>query len=170
MNKINYNNNLHIIIANLEDINSIIELLEKRCIWMENNNIDQWKCNSYTLTFNQNYFKEQINQKRVYVAKINNTVCGVFLLKYEDPKFWNTYDNAIYIHHLATDINYKGLGKLMINKIKEIALKKGISYIRIDCVSKNKKLNDYYNSLGFILKGSGVINNYNYNLRELKLL
>lgn len=47
--------NLRIELAKLK-VNPIINILENRCIWMEENNIKQWKSNSYTLSFNNEYF------------------------------------------------------------------------------------------------------------------
>lgn len=160
--------NITIYLAIKKDIRDILNILEQRCIWMEEKNIEQWESNSYTVTFNYKYFKNEIENNNVYVAKIDNKVRGVFLLR-EYDKFWKDSKNSFYIHHLATDINYPGLGKIMINKIKEIASQNNKLYVRLDCVKENKKLNKYYEKLGFVLKKSGIINSYNYNLRELKI-
>ena len=155
-------------LAKLKDINPILNILEKRCIWMEKNNIKQWKSNSYTSSFNYNYFSREIKKKTLYIARINTKVGGLFLIKEED-KLWEDSESAFYIHHLATDINYKGLGKIIIEYIKYIALRCNKSYIRLDCVKDNKKLNNYYKKLRFYLKGNGKIRDYKYSLRELRL-
>lgn len=160
--------NVKIEFANFDDINDILKILEQRCLWMEKNNIKQWESNSYTVTFDYKYFEEQIKHNKVYVAKIDKVVCGLFLLSDID-NLWSDSVDSLYIHHLATDMNYSGLGKIMIDKIKQIALQNNKSYIRLDCVRENKKLNKYYEKLGFVLKKSGIIGSYNYNLRELKL-
>lgn len=160
--------NFIIKLANFNNINDILNILEQRCIWMEKSNINQWKPNSYTITFNKHYFKEQINNKKIYIAILNQKVCGVFLLDNFD-KLWNNSEPALYIHHLATDIHFKGLGRIIIEYIKLIASQQNKNYIRLDCVSDNKKLNAYYEKLGFNLVETGTIKTYNYNLRELKL-
>lgn len=155
-------------LANLKDIKSIINILENRCVWMERNNIRQWKSNSYTVSFNVDYFKEEIEKKRVYVARVNRKVCGIFLLR-DNDSLWQDFENAFYIHHLATDMDYNGLGRIMIEYIKYIALNHNKTFIRLDCVKDNEKLNKYYEKLGFALKLSGTIRTYEYNLRELKI-
>lgn len=160
--------NLRIELAKLKDINHIINILENRCIWMERNNIKQWESNSYTLSFNNDYFKKEIEKKTLYVARINIKICGVFLIR-DDDKLWEDYKSALYIHHLATDINYKGLGRVMIEYIKYIAIRYNKRYIRLDCVKNNERLNNYYQKLGFNLKETGIIRDYEYNLRELCL-
>lgn len=159
---------LRIELAVLKDVECILNILEKRCVWMEMNNIEQWQSNSYTISFNEGYFNKEVKKKRVYVAKINNKVGGVFLLRDNDV-LWKDSERAFYIHHLATDINYKGLGKIIIEYIKYLALKQNKTYIRLDCVKNNEKLNNYYEKLGFILRQSGRIRNYEYNLREFRI-
>ena len=83
-------------------------------------------------------------------------------------------DDVVYIHHLATDINYKGLGSHMLNQIKEIALKEGKKSIRLDNINTNEKLNEYYEKNGF--KQIGVIEAKQYDgqnfgiLREYKIV
>lgn len=160
--------NLIIELAKLKDISHIINILENRCIWMERNNIKQWESNSYTSIFNYDYFSKEIEKKTLYVARINNKMCGIFLIREKD-KLWEDFKSAFYIHHLATDINYKGLGKVMIEYIKYISLRYNKKYIRLDCVNDNEKLNNYYQKLGFDLKETGIIKDYEYNLRELNL-
>ena len=154
--------------AKSEDIKAILNILEKRCIWMEMNNIEQWRRNSYTLSFNDVYFTKGIEKNMVFVAKINMKVRGIFLLREDDP-LWDDSEGAFYIHHFATDINYKGLGRIIIEYIKYIALKYNKTYIRLDCVKNNEKLNNYYEEIGLCLKKSGKIRNYEYNLRELRV-
>lgn len=159
---------LKIELAELKDIKCILNILEERCIWMENNNIEQWESNSYTVSFDEYYFNQEINKKRVYVAKINTKICGIFLLK-DNDSLWKDSENAFYVHHFATDINYKGLGKIIIEYIKYLALRQDKTYIRLDCVKNNEKLNNYYEKLGFILRKSGIRRSYEYNLREFKI-
>ena len=62
-------------------------------------------------------------------------------------------ENIIYIHHLATDINYKGVGKQILKSIKKIAIDMNKKIIRVDNISTNQKLNEYYEKNGFIQVG-----------------
>lgn len=153
--------------AKENEIKDILLILNDRCTWLEKNNIKQWNKDYYLKKYNYDYFLGQINSENdLYIAKINNIVIGVFLLKYKDIDYWNDTEDAIYIHHLATKINRQGLGKIILKYIEEIALEKKLKYIRLDCVSDNLKLNKYYQENGFKLKKNGIDYNYYYNLYE----
>ena len=52
---------------------------------------------------------------------------------------------------------------------KDIAKNNNKEYLRLDCLTKNKKLNDIYEKHGFILKHTGHQDYYSYSLREYSL-
>ena len=52
-----------------------------------------------------------------------------------------------------------------INKAKE----DNKEYLRLDCVAHNKKLNEYYQELGFKYSGVIQIKNWSENLWQIKL-
>ncbi len=106
---------------------------------------------------------------KLLVAKFDNKVCGVMLLKDEDKDYWNTDDHSYYIHHLATDINLKGVGKKLIDYAKEQCRINNKKYLRLDCYQESEFLNNYYQKIGFNKVGSGTEENYSYNLWEMKI-
>ncbi len=66
-------------------------------------------------------------------------------------------EDSIFIHRLALirSESGKGLGKKIINWIDQgIQLPKNKHFLKLDCVSDNKKLNDYYIANGFEYLGS----------------
>ena len=64
-------------------------------------------------------------------------------------QYYEENSDSIHIHHFATDIQYKGVGKEIINKIKEIALSNSKKSIKLDNIGSNKGLNEYYERNGF---------------------
>ena len=151
---------------NLEEFHNIIIY---RCKWLEEKKINQWHPTSYPVRYNINYFREHINN--LYIIKDDKELLGGFLLKDADERYWSDSNdvNAYYIHHLATKPGVKGLGRLLIlfaiNKSKQDKKE----YLRLDCVAHNKKLNEYYQELGFKYSGVIQIKNWSENLWQIKL-
>lgn len=167
MNKIN--NKIEITLANINDLKDIHQILVGRCIWLNDHGIKQWNQNNYPKKYSINYFSEQMKINKLFVAKDNKSVVGVMLLKNEDKTYWQDDKQAYYIHHLATNSNYKGIGIELIKfAIKEAKLNNK-DYLRLDCVKSNLKLNNYYKLLGFKIVGFGKYGSYYYNLLELKI-
>lgn len=92
-------------LAKIEDLDAIHKLIYDRCLWFSKKGVKGWNINFYPEKYNQDYFEEQMKVNQLFVAKSNNKVCGVMLLKEEDKDFWNDDKLCYYIHHLATDIN-----------------------------------------------------------------
>lgn len=158
-------------LAKKEDLNVFHEIIISRCKWLTDKDLNQWKIDSYPVRYNIDYFEEQLYENKLFVAKKEGSVCGGFLLKEHDEKYWSDSNkvNAYYIHHLATKIGEKGLGKIIIEFSKEEAKKNNKDYLRLDCVSHNKKLNEYYQKLGFKYMGCIQIKNGSENLWQIKL-
>lgn len=155
-------------LAEKEDIQAIMHILEERCNWFKENGIDQW-ANNYLEKYNEDYFNDVMKNHKLYVVKQKNKVIGVFLLKENDKIYWNNEDFAYYIHHLATKIGYTGIGTKILNFIEKLAKENSKKYIRLDCKKSNVELNRYYQKQGFIYKGSGE-EPYSHNLWEKEIM
>lgn len=151
-------------LAKEENIKQIRQLILDRCLWFKENSIAQWT-EEYFNEYNVEYFRELIKENRVYVIKDNDKVIGTFTLK-ETNKYWQDDGLAMYIRHLVTSLEYRGIGKLLIDFALEEVRKHGKKFLRLDCFTSNKVLNEYYNKLGFICFGSGYDSDedYYYNL------
>ena len=150
--------------AELEDLKDINNILNERCNWIKEKGINQWSEN-YTKKYNEEYFKTQMQENYLYVAKESDDTVGVMLLKKEDPVYWKNDDGkGLYLHHLATKIGHTGLGKQMAHFAKEETLAHGKEWLRLDCSTDNQGLNDYYKKHGFSNVGNGHIEGYNFNL------
>ncbi len=157
-------------LAKIEDLEAIHKIIYDRCLWFQEKNVKGWNINFYPEKYNKDYFKEQMRINQLFVAKSNNKVCGVMLLKDEDRDFWNDNKYCYYIHHLATDIKIKGIGNLLLNYAIEQCKKDNKDYLRLDCYKTSVFLNEYYKKVGFNKVGSGNLKSYKYNLWELKII
>ncbi len=143
--------------ATYSDVNQIYNIIQSRCKWLDENNIEQW---NVTRTYKLEYFLDKIKDERIYVATYQNKVIGLFM--FQLSTHYGEYDeNIAYIHHLATDMQYKGVGKIIFSKIIEIAKLHSRKYIRLDNIASNTKLNEYYEKNGF--KQIGLIEPENYD-------
>ena len=153
-------------LAKIEDLDTIHKLIYDRCLWFSEKGVKGWNIDFYPNKYNQDYFKEQMNINKLFVVKDENKICGVMLLKEEDSDYWKDNLSSYYIHHLATDINKKGIGKLLINFAIEQCKKDNKSRLRLDCYKTSFFLNDYYKKLGFKNVGNGIQGDYEFNLWE----
>lgn len=155
--------------AKIEDLDSILKLIYDRCLWFSEKGVKGWNVDFYPNKYDKNYFIEQMKINKLFVAKFDNKVCGVMLLKGEDKDYWNKNDSSYYIHHLATDINLKGVGKALLDYAKEQCRLNNKKHLRLDCYQESEFLNKYYEKIGFHNVGNGTEENYNYNLWEMKI-
>ena len=131
--------------AEPSDVNHIYNIIQNRCRWLDENDIEQW---NVTRTYKQDYYLEKVKDEKLYVALYNNKIIGLFM--FQPNTHYAEYDeNIAYVHHLATDKQYKGAGKIIISKIKELAKLHSKRFIRLDNIASNAKLNEYYEKNGF---------------------
>lgn len=152
--------------ATKKDIDDCMKIIKEKSKWLKDKGINQW-----TSFFNRDssYFMEKVQKEILYVVIIENNICATFVLQ-ENDKYWEDDKKAFYIHHLAVKSGYKGLGRYIIEQIKLIAKNAKKEYIRLDNVADNKKLNEYYDSLGFVIKKQINDDMYNCVLREVSVI
>ncbi|MCM3708506.1 MULTISPECIES: GNAT family N-acetyltransferase [Cytobacillus] len=136
---------------------TIINMLKQIAQWMKDHDIYQWR---FLLDGGDDEEIEQaiINQETYIVLKDKDIVATFSLLSKQsewDRHIWGI-DNApdsLYLHRLAIIPLYmkKGLGKVILDWIQENANEK--YYLKLDCVTDNIKLNNFYKRNGFELIG-----------------
>ncbi len=138
--------NFEVKVATIDDCNTIMKLIDDAAIWMVDKGITcQWTPgHAYD---DRPYFEEMIATNLFYIVEIDKKAVGTFLIRWTDEEIWGEDDGkAGYIHHLAIHRDYgsMGLGNDIINWSQQLMIKNNKKYIRLDCVAKNKKLNQYY--------------------------
>jgi hypothetical protein len=154
-------------LANISDIDSILELYSERMQWFKDNKIKQW--NKYLTNHPKSEFEEAINNKNYYIIKNNEEIIGGFELSTNSKDWKDDITPAYYIYKVVTKVGYKNIGDFIFEKCKEMAKSNGKKYLRLDCLKSNEKLNDIYESHNFKLIRYGNNDRYSYSLRELKI-
>ena len=154
-------------LANIEDIDSILDLYSDRIKWFKDNNIKQW--NRYLENHPKEEFMEAIENKNYYIVKQGNELVAGFELTTNSKEWNDDITLAYYIYKVVTKVGHKNIGKILINKCKEIAKSDGKKYLRLECLKSNKKLNDIYEGHNFKLIRYGENERYSFSLMELKI-
>ena len=156
--------------AKKEEVHQMFHLILERMKWMEEKGIVQWIIGEYEEIYPEAYYEEEREKGHLYVLQDIQTkeiVCGAVLLS-EDSR-WNDQKRAIYIHNFASQIDAKGVGKIFIQYVEELAKEKNKEYVRLDCAKTNQALSSYYEKQGYISVGECQEGMYQGILREKKI-
>jgi GNAT superfamily N-acetyltransferase len=108
-----------------------------------------------------------------YVGFCENEPVGVLRLTLEDPLFWPEAlpGEAAYVHRLAVRRAWSGgeTSRALLAWAGEEALRRGCSYLRLDCVASRPKLRSLYERFGFGYHGDRVVGPYHVARYELSL-
>ncbi|MEH7072660.1 GNAT family N-acetyltransferase [Neobacillus drentensis] len=143
--------------ARSEEIEPIRKLLKENAVWLQSKGINQW---SYLLDGGEyDPIHRAILIEETYVLEIDNKVMGTFTASLKqndwDIEIWGkSIEPSVYIHRLAIGLNAKGngLGWEALQWTENYFANR-VSYLRLDCVAHNQKLNEFYQNCGFTLVG-----------------
>jgi ribosomal protein S18 acetylase RimI-like enzyme len=140
--------------ATVNDLDAILKITKSCAKKLVSKNIFQW--NEYYP--NRNVFENDLYNKWLYVTVKENKVIGSICVsdliddEYATVK-WLTpnNNNNIYIHRLAVDPDYQGVGyaQKMMSFAEEFAKKNKYKSIRLDTFSKNMKNQKFYKQRGY---------------------
>jgi len=159
--------------AETNETNIAFDLLKLAAQTLAEKNINQW---SYWV----NPPKDKIewikdgffNHEFFFIENDNKEIMGMFRLLDDDPIYWGEMnDKAKYLHSLIIHNKFSNnkIGKRVIDRVSEEALKNGIHYLRLDCEATNRKLCEYYENQGFIKVNQKTLPYSTYNLYQKRL-
>lgn len=152
--------------ARPEDMECIFELIDARIQWLEDRGIDQWDRQIYWEVYPRQYYEDARRHHRLFVLRdCHDAVVGAVVSSDSDQR-WEADQPARYLHNLVTASTAKGAGRAILRSCEEIARMQGCCRLRLDCVRSNEKLNQYYETQGFIWVGSCDDGAYQGNKRE----
>ena len=139
--------------ATVDDLDAILKITKSCAKKLVSKNIFQW--NEYYP--NRNVFENDLYNKWLYVTvkenKVIGSVCVSDLIddEYATVKWLTPNNNNIYIHRLAVDPDYQGVGyaQKMMSFAEEFAKKNKYRSIRLDTFSKNMKNQKFYKQRGY---------------------
>lgn len=152
--------------AKLTDLNEILSMYKERSQWFKEKGIDQWR--KYLINHPKEEFVDAIKKGNYYILKKENQIIAGFEIS-TYSSFWNdSLSKAYYIYKIVVKVGNKNIGKYIFNIAKTIAKENKKEYLRLECKTSNKKLNDIYMKHGFEFIRSGQ-DYYDYTLREYKI-
>jgi len=163
---------MEIRLADLEDVDGILDLIRQRIGWMDEKGLEQWNKTEYLSVYPRSYFEEIIRRGDVFVASENGTVVGAAALFPQDPR-WSAEENrdtsALYVHHLVSDLRTPGVGRRLLAFAEGYARARSIQALRLDSAEGNAALESYYAALGYTALGTCVDGPYVGIKREKRL-
>lgn len=142
---------MKIIQSTLQDIDAIFELYDAGTAYQKKLGIQNWQ--GFERTMVENTIEEGVQWQIV----IDDELACVFTLALNDPLIWEEKDEdpAVYIHRIATNPKFRGrhFVKDIVTWVSVYASENHKSYVRMDTLSGNDKLNAYYVSCGFSYLG-----------------
>lgn len=137
--------------AKMDDLAQLKVVYEKIIEEMNCNNIEIWD-EIYPCEF----FKKDIENKRLYLLEQNNTIVTAFALcesnaGAEHLKWEKEEAEVLYIDRLGVNVDYlkQGIGGIMLEKAVELAKENGVEYLRLFVVDINQPAINLYIKNGF---------------------
>ncbi|MEM5421210.1 GNAT family N-acetyltransferase [Paraburkholderia ferrariae] len=140
--------------ATAEDVAVLTQIRNEACTWKIAHRDYAWGKEGDGVS--EQWMRNTVAQKEVYVAELDGTPAGMFALDLDDEQRWGRQEPiAGYVHGLSVraGFNGRGLGGFMLDccAIRVSGLSR--RYVRLDCPAHNAKLCAWYESLGFIRTG-----------------
>lgn len=147
---------MHLRLADINDIPAILALISQVVPLMNASGNYQWDTN-YP---NEAVFRKDIEAMKLWVATSNEQLLGLSAITIDqDPEYaevgWDLNETAIVTHRLAVkpDSRGQGVGKALLLKAEEEAVRRGIGVLRVDTNSMNRVTQNLFPKLGYRFAG-----------------
>lgn len=145
-------------LANINDLEKIVLLVQHAIRNMEKNNIDQWD-ELYPV---REDFENDIINGDLYVGIIDSEIAAVFALNQESDEdykkgAWVYPERSYYVlHRLCVNplFQNRGVATKTMKYIEEMLRHKGIQAVRLDVFSKNPYSQRLYARAGYVRTGT----------------
>ncbi|WP_338778317.1 GNAT family N-acetyltransferase [Metabacillus sp. FJAT-52054] len=147
-------------LAEPADTQTIALLLKEAAAWLKEKGSAQW---SELLENGElDGLAASIKMGEVFLFEKGGLVAGMVMLLPQpgdwDRRLWGDEKQSlsIYLHKLVTAKSFKGsgLGRKILTWAEQGIEYNGRDRIRLDCIESNPSLNIFYQSAGYLLKGS----------------
>ncbi|WP_369261114.1 GNAT family N-acetyltransferase [Streptomyces sp. R35] len=138
--------------ATENDLPTLVRLRDEAARWQLAHGIDQWKPGQ----LGEPHFRTRLAEGEVWLALQGDQIAGAWELWWDDPAAWGPQPpTAAYIHRLMTDrrVAPPGTGRLMLTEAERRIAASGRTLSRLDCLSSNPRLREYYQAAGYTVVG-----------------
>ena len=155
-----------------EETADVFRLIMDRVRWMDEVGIRQWNVTHYDECYPPAYYEAARRRGDLFVMTDGAEILACAVLKQEDdrwPEEMQRAHPAFYLHHFATRLGEKGVGRIFLAMAEDYALRQGKTHFRLESADDNPVLTAYYDSCGYHPVGTCVDGLYTGILREKKL-
>jgi GNAT superfamily N-acetyltransferase len=152
------------------DLDEVINMFQAAAKKISRLQIDHWQYWKNPPSDKVQWVKEGLaNQEYHYVKNNEGDTVGMLRILDEDLMYWGAQqEKAKYVHSLVVKEAYNGqdLGQQILKQVADLARLDQCRYLRLDADSKNPKLCQYYENMGFKQVGSTTQRISTYNLYQ----
>ena len=155
--------------ACMEEVPAVFELIMGRVRWMDEKGIRQWNVTNYADCYPLTYYEAARQRGDLFVMAAAGEIIACAVLKQEDdrwPQAMQAAEPAFYLHHFATRVGERGVGRVFLQRAEDYAVQQGKTRMRLDSADDNPVLTAYYTALGYVPVGTCVDGLYTGILRE----
>lgn len=142
---------LRIVAAQAGDLDRYLDLLEDVAGWLDSRGIRQWRPGTFRIS--ADFYAASIARQEVHLAFDGDDLAGTLRVLLHEPIVWPEIvgDDGVYVYNLAVTRAYagRGLGRRLLDWTGERAAALGRTRVRLDCMTDNQFLRDYYSEAGF---------------------
>lgn len=136
--------------AKREEFSVIYQILTDNARWLEARGVWQWPID--WIEQQKHQLQDAVFAGKFYIMQSGDEVGAVALLSQATEAIWEHETSpSMYVHKLAVNrkVQLHAAGRHTLRLIKEHAAQLGLAFLRLDCVAHNKKLREFYLSVGF---------------------
>ncbi|WP_460068358.1 tyrosine-protein phosphatase [Streptomyces sp. YKOK-I1] len=130
----------------------LVRLRDTAALWQLAHGIDQWKPGEK----DEAHFRDRMADGEVWLTHTAGSPTGAYELWWDDPAAWGPRPpDAGYIHRLMTTpyTAPPATGRALLTHAESRIAAAGRPYARLDCLTSNPRLRDYYESAGYRVVG-----------------
>lgn len=155
------------------EVQTVFDLIMGRVKWMDEVCIRQWNVTDYAGCYPPEHYEKARRRGDLFVMTDEaGEIIACAVLKQEDdrwPQAMQDAHPAFYLHHFATRVGEKGVGRAFLQRAEAYAAEQGKTRFRLDSADDNPFLTDYYTALGYVPVGACADGLYTGILREKAL-
>ncbi|MFD9338052.1 GNAT family N-acetyltransferase [Streptomyces sp. NPDC060028] len=139
--------------AEEKDAGTLVKLYDQAARWMRANGIVQWKPGDKDVA----HFRSKMREGEVWLAEdADGRIVGAYELWWSDEEAWGIQPPvAGYVHRLMVEREAApaGAGLRILEHAEHRTARTGRERVRLDCVSTNPRLLEYYRAAGYRVVG-----------------
>ncbi|WP_322749876.1 MULTISPECIES: GNAT family N-acetyltransferase [unclassified Frankia] len=134
--------------AGPEDLDAAVDILAEAARWLASRGIRQRPEHGFPATD----VAERIERGEMYLARLDGDPVATIAIDWDDEYFWSSSDHdAVYVHRMAVRRRWAGrkIGERLLDWAAERTAIAGRAWVRLDCVTANVGLCQYYLDCGW---------------------